>query len=137
MDTKKYGVSLSALKSLQDFQSSLVNKQRKTLIAMPFTVECLFSLNDEEPYRFSIVADSGLISSELFGVIYLKNRVASSTETETTVVLEGKGRSRLFHKMSIRFDSKDDKDAFITSIQSVLSSDSDDRSSSSADSVLQ
>jgi hypothetical protein len=116
---------------------TLVNKQRKTLIAMPFTVECLFSLNDEEPYRCRIVADSVLISSELFGVIYLKNRVASNTETETTVVLEGKGRSRLFHKMSIRFDSKDDKDAFMTSIQSVLSSDSDDRSSSSADSVLQ
>jgi hypothetical protein len=53
-------------------------------------------------------------------VIYLKIRVASSTETDTTVVFEGKGRSRLFHKMSIRFDSKDDKDAFMTSIQSVL-----------------
>ncbi|KYB25281.1 hypothetical protein TcasGA2_TC034396 [Tribolium castaneum] len=39
--------------------------------------------------------------------------------------------------MSIRFDSKDDKDAFMTSIQNVLSSDSDSGSSSSGDSVLQ
>nr|XP_008198058.1 PREDICTED: uncharacterized protein LOC103314276 [Tribolium castaneum] len=137
MDTKKYGVSLSALKSLQDFQRSLLNKKRKKLIRMPFAVECLFSINDEEPYRCGIVADSGLVSSEVFGVIYLKNRVASSTETNTTVVFEGKGPLRLFQKMSIRFDSKDDKDAFMTSIQNVLSSDSDSGSSSSGDSVLQ
>ena len=78
------------------------------------------SINDEEPYRCSIVADSRLVSSGIFGVIYLKNRVASSTETDTTVLFGGKGRSRLFHKMSIQFDSKDDKDAFMTSIQSVL-----------------
>ncbi|EFA09516.2 hypothetical protein TcasGA2_TC011618 [Tribolium castaneum] len=129
MDTKKYGVSLSALKSLQDFQRSLLNKKRKKLIRMPFAVECLVSFNDGEPYRCGIVADSGLVSSELFGVIYLKNRVASSTETDTTVVFEGKGP---LLKMSIRFDSKDDKDAFMTSIQNVLSSDSD-----SGDSVLQ
>ncbi|XP_044262362.1 uncharacterized protein LOC123009877 [Tribolium madens] len=136
MDRKKYGVSLSALKSLQDFQCSLIvnKKKRKILTAMPFAVECLLSLNYEELGRCSIVADSGFISSQEFGVIYLKNRVASITETDTTVLFEGKGRFRLFHRMFIQFDSKDDKDAFMTSIQTVLSSsDSDD----SGDSVLQ
>lgn len=121
MDTKKYGVSLSALKSLQDIQRSLMaNKKRKILTAMPFVVECLLSFNYAELYRCSIVADSGLISSQVFGVIYLKNRVAFITETDTTVLFESKGPLRVFDRMFIEFDSKDDKDAFMTSIQSVL-----------------
>ena len=120
MDTKKYGVSLSALKSLQDFQQSIMSKRRKRkVIAMPFTVECRITFNDGKPCRCTIVAHSGMISSEIFGVIYLKNRVASSTETDTTVIFEGKGPSK-FHKIFIQFDKKDDKDAFMTSSQSVL-----------------
>ncbi|RZC36698.1 hypothetical protein BDFB_012226 [Asbolus verrucosus] len=87
---------------------------------MPFTVECRITVNDEEPYRCTIVADSGLISCEIFGVLYLKNRIASSAETDTTVLFSGKGPLKLFNKLFIEFDKKDDKDTFITSIENVL-----------------
>ncbi|XP_063905934.1 uncharacterized protein LOC135124644 isoform X2 [Zophobas morio] len=138
MDTKKYGVSLSALKSLQDFQQSIMSKRRKRkVIAMPFTVECRITFNDGKPCRCTIVADSGLISCEMFGVLYLKNVVGSSTETDTTVLFSGKDPLKVFNKLFIEFDKKDDKDTFITSIENVLRSDSDDHSSSSGDSMIQ
>lgn len=119
MDTKKYGVSLSALKSLQDFQRSLYNKKRK-IFAIPFHGECWFSINDKEPVRLIVTANPGMVSNDIFGVIYLKNRVKSITETDIEVVFQGKKPTFLFETMVIKFDNKDDKTHFMTSIEDLL-----------------
>jgi hypothetical protein len=96
-----------------------LNKKRK-IFAKPFDRECWFSINDEEPLRLMITVNPGIVSCDVFGVIYLKNRVKSIAETDATVIFEGKGPLMLFKTMVIKFDNKDDKIHFMTSIENVL-----------------